>query len=272
LEINPVKKKKPQAVGQGFDPARSDFSVPYPRRRLVRFLMRLLSKAMFALLTDLQINGKENLPEKGPLLVAGNHFSFNDPAALVSIAPWPLEFVGGAQPPHAPKSILIIPWLWGFLRLYRGTGATEGIKGAESVLRQEGIVGIFPEGGNWAAVLRPARPGTAFLAVLTRAPILPVGLVGFTEIFPALRTGRRAKVTINIGKPFGPFSINGNGRQRREQLDAIGHKIMQAIAELIPPEFRGHYSDDPAVREAARGTEIYPWTNKVEGEVVGEAH
>ena len=79
-------------------------------------------------------------------------------------------------------------------------------------------------------------------------------------------------MTINIGKPFGPFGITGNGRQRRDQLDAIGHKIMEAIAELIPPEYRGHYSDNPAIREAAKGTEIYPWANKVEGEVIGEIH
>ena len=39
------------------------------------------------------------------------------------------------------------------------------------------------------------------------------------------------------------------------------------IAELIPPERRGHYSDDPAIREAAKGTEIYPWADVVEGQV-----
>jgi len=248
------------------------FSVPYPRRRLIRFLMHQLARFAFALLTDLEIKGQENLPVKGPLLIAANHFSFVDPPALVRIALWPLEFVGGAQPPHAPKSVLIIPWLWGFLRLYRGTGATEALKGAESVLRQGGILGIFPEGGNWAAVLRPARPGTAYLSALTQTPILPVGLSGFTEVFSTLRSGRRAKVTIKIGQPIGPFTVTGNSRQRREQRKAIGHQIMQAISELIPPEFRGYYSDDPAVREAARGTEVYPWTNRVEGQVLGEIH
>jgi hypothetical protein len=105
---------------------------------------------------------------------------------------------------------------------------------------------------------------------MTQSPILPVGLSGFAQIFPALGSGRRAKAVINIGKPIGPFSVSGKGSQRREQLDAIGHQIMQAIAELVPPEFRGHYSEDPAVREAAKGTEIYPWQNKVEGEVFGK--
>jgi hypothetical protein len=40
---------------------------------------------------------------------------------------------------------------------------------------------------------------------------------------------------------------------------------MERIATLIPPEKRGHYSDDPAIREAAKGTEIYPWDDDPEG-------
>jgi len=39
---------------------------------------------------------------------------------------------------------------------------------------------------------------------------------------------------------------------------------MGNIAELIPPERRGYYSSDPLIREAARGTEIYPWENHPE--------
>jgi hypothetical protein len=79
-------------------------------------------------------------------------------------------------------------------------------------------------------------------------------------------------VTIKIGQPFGPFTASGAGREHRKQLDEIGHEIMRHIAELLPPGLRGHYSDDPAIREAARGTEIYPWDHKVEGEVKGEIH
>ena len=69
---------------------------------------------------------------------------------------------------------------------------------------------------------------------------------------------------VRVGKPFGPFSVNGRGRERRQQLDEIGHEIMRRIADLIPPERRGHYSDDPAIREAAKGTEVYPWANATE--------
>jgi 1-acyl-sn-glycerol-3-phosphate acyltransferase len=242
------------------------------RRRPIRWLLQKLSIPAFALLTRLEIIGAENLPPSGPLLVIGNHFSFIDPVAFVRLAPWPLEFVGGAVTPHAPLWTRIIPFLWGYHKLYRGTGSRDALRAAEQILGKGGVVGIFPEGGNWATVLRPPRPGTAYLAVRTGAPILPIGLDGFTEVFPSLFRGRRAKVTVTIGKPFGPFTASGSGRQRRDQLDEIGHEMMHQVAALLPPEKRGHYSDDPAIREAARGTEIYPWADKVEGEVVGEIH
>jgi 1-acyl-sn-glycerol-3-phosphate acyltransferase len=99
-----------------------------------------------------------------------------------------------------------------------------------------------------------------------------VGLVGLNGVFPSLKRGRRAKIQFNIGKVFGPFQTEGSGKRLRAQLDEIGHEIMRQIAQLIPPERRGHYSDDPAIREAAKGTEIYPWADKMEGEVKGTIH
>lgn len=244
----------------------------YPRRRLLRFVLKQLSIPAFALLSRMEVIGAENLPRRGPLLVVGNHFSYIDPVSFVRIARWPIEFLGGAEFAHAPAWVRIIPWLWGYYPLYRGTGSTHALKAAEAILKQGGVLGIFPEAGNWAEVLRPARPGTAFLTTLTGAPLVPVGIHGLNDMFPALAKGQRARVTLRIGKPFGPFQVTGRGRERRRQLDEIGHKIMRRIAELLPPEKRGHYSDDPAIRAAAKGTEKYPWADKVEGEYRGQIH
>ncbi len=244
---------------------KTDPRFPYPRRRLIRSLLRQLSRVAFAVLTDLQIIGQENLPKEGPLLVVANHFSYIDPVAMVRATPWPLEFVGGFQMPNAPASVTWIPKVWGYYPVYRGTGSRYALRAAEAVLAQGGMLGIFPEAGSWATVLRPPRPGAAFLAVRTGARILPMGFGGLPEVFPHLRKGQRARVTVRIGKPFGPFHATGRGRARRQQLEAIGHEIMRRIAELIPPERRGHYSDDPAIRAAAQGSEIYPWADAPEG-------
>jgi 1-acyl-sn-glycerol-3-phosphate acyltransferase len=244
---------------------KTDPKFPYPRRRLIRSLLRQLSHVAFAVLTDLQIIGQENLPEGGPMLVVANHFSYIDPVAMVRATPWPLEFVGGFQMPNAPASVTWIPKLWGYYPVFRGTGSRYALRAAEAVLAQGGVLGIFPEAGSWATVLRPPRPGAAFLAVRTGARILPMGFDGLPDVFPRLRKGRRARVTVRIGKPFGPFHTTGRGRVRRQQLDEIGHEIMRHTAELIPPEWRGHYSEDPAIRAAAQGTEIYPWADAPEG-------
>jgi 1-acyl-sn-glycerol-3-phosphate acyltransferase len=243
----------------------TDPKFPYPRRRLVRAALQRLSRVAFAVLTDLQIIGQENFPEGGPLLVVANHFSFIDPVATVRVAPWPLEFVGGFQMPNAPASVTWIPKVWGYYPVFRGTGSRYALRAAEAVLAQGGVLGIFPEAGSWATVLRPPRPGAAFLAVRTGARILPMGFDGLPDVFPRLRRGRRARVTVRIGKLFGPFRATGRGRPRRQQLEEIGHEIMRRVAELIPPERRGHYSNDPAIRAAAQGTEVYPWADAPEG-------
>ena len=202
--------------------------------------------------------------------MVGNHFSFVDPVAFVRVSPVPLDFVGGAVNPHAPKIVLFLPRLWGFYPVKRGTGSTFALRESEKVLKRGGVLGIFPEAGNWAHVLRPPRPGAAFLVSRTNARILPIGLDGMQNIFPSLKKFRRAKVTIKVGKPYQPKKVTGRGPERRKQLDELGDEMMSKIAELVPPERRGHYSDDPAIREAAKGTEIYPWADKVEGEVEGE--
>ncbi len=242
------------------------------RRRPLRFFLKKLSILAFSALTHLEIRGEENLPASGPLIIAGNHFSFIDPVAVVRMAPWPVEFTGGAETPHAPLWTRIIPFLWGYHKLYRGTGARNALQNSERILRSGGVLNIVPEGGNWATVLRPPRPGAAFLAARTGARVLPVGFFGFTQVFPRLGRRHRARVTINIGRPIGPFQAEGEGRAHRRRLDEIGHEIMRHVAELLPSELRGYYSDDQTIREAARGTERYPWADKIEGQVFGEIH
>ena len=240
----------------------------YPRRKYLRYFSRNFIIGVLDMLADVKIFGKENIPKEGPLLVVANHFNFLDPVAIIRVSPWPIEFIGGAQLPNAPTAVRSIPKVWGYYPVFRGTGSSYALRAAESILQQKGVIGIFPEGGSWADVLRPARPGTAFLASRTGTKILPLGIHGINNVFP-IKFRNRPKVELRIGKPFGPFNAKGRGRERRRQLDEIGEEIMQQIADLLPEEKRGFYSSNPEIRAAAKGTEIYPWKDKVEGEVDG---
>jgi len=232
---------------------------PYPRRRGIRFILRTGIRLALGVLCRVRIEGRENFPATGPLIVVSNHFNFLDPVAIIRVTPWPLEFLAGLISVDAPPLVTIFPKLWGVFTVRRGGSSRDAMRAATAVLAQNGVLDIMPEGGSWAQVLRPARPGTAFLAVQTGAPLLPIGLEGWMDIFPSVRRGRRATAIARVGKPFGPFEATGHGRERRKQLDEIGHEIMRHIAELIPPERRGVYSEDPALRAAAQEAAVYPY-------------
>ncbi|MGB2964629.1 MAG: lysophospholipid acyltransferase family protein [Anaerolineales bacterium] len=232
--------------------------IKVPRRLFIRSVLKGLISAALHTFSDFEIIGEENIPKEGPLIVTGNHFSFADSIAILRIAPASIEMFSGANPAFTPGWAKLLPRLWGVLYVYRGTGSRQAIRDAEQVLSQNGFFGIFPEGGAWAEMLRPARPGAAYLAARTEAQILPVGFTGFRDVFP-LRLRNKKKVTIQVGKPYGPVSVTGRGRDRREQLDALGDRIMKEIAVLLPDHLRGKFSSDPAVREKAKEVETYPW-------------
>ena len=230
----------------------------FPRRILIRsFIKSLISAALWAF-TDFELIGEENIPQEGPLIITGNHFSFADSVAILHIAPPSIEMFSGANPAFTPGWAKLLPRLWGVLYVYRGTGSKRAIREAEYVLKKGGYFGIFPEGGAWAEMIRPARPGAAYLAARTEAKILPVGFTGFNDVFP-LRIRKKPKVTIRVGNVYGPVSVSGRGRERREQLDALGDRIMKEIALLLPDHLRGKYSTDPVVRDRAKDVEDYPW-------------
>lgn len=233
-------------------------SIYYPRRQFIRSILHTLSGLAFRTIADIRIEGKDNLPRNGPLLVVANHFSFLDPAIMVSVAPWPMEFLGGFRMPNAPMWATIFPRLWGIFTVYRGGNSRGALQAAERVLQQGGVVGIYPEATSSAAVLRSARPGAAFLAARTGTLVLPVGLDGLIDVLPRFRKCKRAKVTVRIGKPIGPFNAV-EAADHRAQLDEISHKMMYAIAQLLPAERRGKYAEDQELRARASALDIYQY-------------
>lgn len=120
----------------------------YPRRRAFRTFLHLLSRLAFWFVAKIEIVGEENIPKGEAFLVVGNHFSFIDPVCFVLIFSWLLDFVSGAEMPHAPNIVKFIPNLWGYCPLFRGTSARDSLRATEQILSNGGILGIFPEGGS----------------------------------------------------------------------------------------------------------------------------
>jgi 1-acyl-sn-glycerol-3-phosphate acyltransferase len=239
-----------------------------PIIKLTRPLVKQLIALALTFTSKVEITGRQNIPANEPLLLTANHFSHVDPLLLIHTSPRNLEFWGGTNLPHVPPLLRTLPQLWGFYPVNRGGVSRDAVIAARNVLNNGGVFGVFPEAGAWATVLRPARQGAALLAAQTGVRIVPIGISGADEILHNIKKPLyRPPVNVQIGPPIGPFPIGGKDRISREDLESISEQIMRAIAVLLPPDRRGVYSDDPALRKAAQEVAQYPWENNRELEI-----
>ena len=112
---------------------------------------------------------------------------------------------------------------------------------------------MYPEGTRIdTGVLAAPEPGAGFIAQLCGCPVLPVALTGTAECLPkGARWPRRVPVTVTFGKPFLVMQKRPNGERVSHQEAA--DRIMLAIAELLPPEKRGLFSDLDSLRRRLDG-------------------
>jgi 1-acyl-sn-glycerol-3-phosphate acyltransferase len=144
--------------------------------------------------------------------------------------------------PNVPLSLKIFPALYGTFDVAQGTANLDALHASESILAQNGVLGVFPEGRVHPSPLKPALPGAAFLALRTGAPILPIGIYSDNDwdIFGTIReTHRRLRIFCKVGDVFGPLKTENPRRPSREEIGRAGGEIMRAIAACLPPEMRG---------------------------------
>jgi 1-acyl-sn-glycerol-3-phosphate acyltransferase len=188
--------------------------------------------ALLWTLADFRIEGTDLVPPKGPLIVASNHLHFCDPPLLGGVLPRYVRFM-------AKREAFRFPWGWLFATLYgafpvnRGQIDRQALRQTERILRDGGVVGMFPEGHrSHGRGLLPAFDGAGLIARRTGAPILPVGIAGSEAVF---RTKPRWPIVVRVGEPF---------RARSGcPLAEVTRDIMIHIADLLPERYRGVYAE-----------------------------
>jgi 1-acyl-sn-glycerol-3-phosphate acyltransferase len=217
------------------------------------FLSSIL-KVIFALLTNLRVEGRENLPSNGPYLFAINHLSYIDSALVYAL-------IGGEQlaswVADKYRHNLIIGTLVRLSRpifIRRGKVDRKALDAAFTALSEGKIFGLAPEGTrSKTGGLQRAKSGAAYLASRSGAPVVPVALIGTEKTFHDLRHLRRPHITVRIGTPFPVPSLNEasleNLRQRASFLRKQTDEIMCQIAALLPPKYRGFYAEYPRLQE-----------------------
>ena len=231
------------------------YSLKYPRKTRRRRVLRGVIGFLVNRLGDLEIEGEEHIPASGPVIIAANHFNFVDPPLLIYATPRMVEFIGGAQRPNAPFWAKQIPKWYGFIHAFRGGYGRSTFRQSLDVLKQDGVLGIFPEGGSWATLLRPARPGLAYLASKSGAPVVPISIIGAENLIG----GKKQPVKIIYHQPVPAPVITATGRDRRLALDQFSQTIMARIASGLPDDQRGMHSTCPEARTAAEAVSAYPY-------------
>lgn len=204
----------------------------YVSSRLMRMLLFLL--------TRWQVNGKENIPRQGAALIVANHLSLVDPPLLgvslnrrvIFMAKKELfryRFIG-----HFIGSLGAFP-------VHRGQLDRKALNQAEQVLAQGQALVMFPEGmRSHSSQLQPAFPGSALIASHSGVPIIPVGITGTEKIKGPVGLLRRPRITVNIGHAF--HLPPAGSKLTRVELAELTNYIMEHIAALLPPEYRGNYA------------------------------
>ncbi|MBO5873320.1 MAG: 1-acyl-sn-glycerol-3-phosphate acyltransferase [Clostridia bacterium] len=180
----------------------------------------------FIWLLPVKIIGKENIPKDSSYILCSNHTSMSDPFFKVAIFKNQIHFMAKAELFKIPvvKNVLSAA---GVFPVDRGKGDMTAIHTAEKILREGKILGIYPEGTRYkTGAPRKAKSGVAYIAMNTKADILPVSVYrnGAFNIFK--------KTTIRIGSLIKYNELVDKELSERANMKNIVNRVTDEITKL----------------------------------------
>jgi 1-acyl-sn-glycerol-3-phosphate acyltransferase len=209
---------------------------PYVTPKIGWFALSWLARFIFFLLLRVTLKGRENVPAKGPFIIASNHLSWFDVPLIPAYLSRRVIYMAKEELFHNK-----VGWLVRFLGAFpvrRGEADRQALRAADDLLKAGKILIIFPEGTrSRTRTLAQAHAGLAMIALRSGVPVVPVAIWGSEYALKKFRP----HVTISYGKPI---ILKPKGTKiTREDIDSTTQEIMQKIAEMLPPEYRGVYAD-----------------------------
>ena len=204
-----------------------------------------------------QVEGRENVPDEGPAIIASNHLSFSDSIFMPLMVKRKVTFVAKAEY-FTGKGIK--GWL--IKMFFVGTGTIpvdrSGGRAAQAaletqlrVLRSGNLAGIYPEGTRSPdGRLYRGKTGVARLALESGARVIPVVMLNADEIQPPGKVIPRIKrVKIRFGRPL-DFSRYAGMSGDRFVERAVTDEIMYELMELSGREYVDIYAQKVKNRQA----------------------
>jgi 1-acyl-sn-glycerol-3-phosphate acyltransferase len=213
-------------------------------------IIRLVSRIILRLIANIETIGDELIPQTGGCIVASNHLGRLDALLAIVLT-------------DRPDVVLMIAekyqnyafWRWvarelDALWLNRYEADFHALRQVHKRLRQGELLAMAPEGTRSSTgALIPGKPGAAYLAAKAGVPVVPVALTGTEDgvVKERLRRLRRLHIRVEAGPPF---TLPPMPRQGRDAyLQAHTDEIMCRIAAMLPPSYRGIYTDHPRLQD-----------------------
>ncbi len=189
------------------------------------------------------IDGLEHIPAAGGAILAANHRSYFDPAAMsvvIGKSGRTVRFLGKKEVFDVPIVGQLAIALGG-IRVNRASGSDQPLEAAADALAGGEVVAIMPQGTipRGPAFFDPelkGRWGVARLAQMTKTPVIPIGIWGTEKVWP--RSSRLPNVLNLTDRPTVRIRIGPPVELKYRSLDADTKRIMAAISALLPPEAR----------------------------------
>jgi 1-acyl-sn-glycerol-3-phosphate acyltransferase len=203
-------------------------------------------RRVFQTICRIDVNELKQVPRNGPLILIGNHINFLEAPVILPHLNNPN--VTGLVKRETWKNPLFnfLFNQWGGIPIDRGVVDREAFRRSLEALEQGKILAVSPEGTrSKTGLLLQAKPGVTALVLRSQAPLLPVAFYGYENFWENLKRLRRTDFHIRVGRPFRIRFEEGSPDKESRQL--IADEIMYKIAELLPEQYRGYYSDVESV-------------------------
>lgn len=202
---------------------------------MIYAFLKAIARVLFRIFGKLKVEYRMPIPEGGVIL-ACNHISDLDPPVLAAASTRPVYFLAKKE---LFQNRLVGAILRGFKAypLDRSKGDLAAIKRALSLLKEEKVLGIFPEGTRVkGAQLGKPHNGAAFLAVQAKVPIVPVAISGTGPGFRGLFLGK-VRMSIEFLEPITVEQIEELVKKgdldKHQKLDMISNEIMDRIGQAL---------------------------------------
>jgi 1-acyl-sn-glycerol-3-phosphate acyltransferase len=185
---------------------------------------RWVCRCFFTLVYRWKVDGAHHIPADGPVIVCCNHIGNLDPPLVGSALQRKVHFMAKEELFRVPLLGQLIQALGAF-PVKRGASDKRAIKQALTLLEQNRVLVIFPEGTrSKTGELGEGRPGAAFLALKSNATVVPAAIIGPYRLFRPIR--------VRFGPPV-DLTPWLETKVSTETTKEATKRIMQEIRRLI---------------------------------------